>query len=138
MINAMNFTGIRGLHYIHGNIRSMLKKLSQIKHYLLDSNISCLGLSETWLTDLIPDYMLYIPGFQVVRSDRAWRNLHGNIKKGGGICCYINIEQPHIKKCILNNIFLIGDCNLNIPVTKTLRKPNMSNGSNRLRDLNNV
>ena len=80
----MNFTGIRGLHYVHGNIRSLFHKMSQIKQYLLDSNISCLGLSETWLTDNIPDSMLYIPGYQLIRLDRKWLNLRGQVKKGGG------------------------------------------------------
>ena len=61
----------------------------------------------------------------------TWINPHGQIKKGGGVCCYINtsikfthqefdnlncsnkdienhhilIEQPSIKKCILLNIY---------------------------------
>ena len=67
MANSMDFTGIRGLHYVHGNIRSLFHKMSQLKQYLLDSNVSCLGLFETWLSNALPDYMLYIPGYQLVR-----------------------------------------------------------------------
>ena len=104
--------------------------MSQIKICLLDSNVTCLGLSESWLTELIPDYMLYIPGYQLLRLDRKWVNLHGHTKKGG-LCCYVNdntrfskstleylnvstqddkllhimIEEPHIKKCILINVY---------------------------------
>ena len=75
--------------------------------------------------------MLYIPGFQLVRLDRAHNNQQGQTKKGGGVCCYIKtnvkfshveldnlncsnkdiellhviIEQPHIKKCIVINVY---------------------------------
>ena len=125
MANSLNFTGIKGLHYVHGNIRSLFNKFSQIKEYLLDSNIACLELSETWLTSNIPNIMLHIPGYQLIKLDREWANQHGQTKKGGGICCYFNtkinfthnelanlnsstkdieifhviIEQPFIKKC---------------------------------------
>ena len=116
---------------MHGNVRSIFNKFLQLKQYVLDGNISCLGLSETWLTDNIPDSMLYIPGYQLVRLDRKWHNRDGQVKKGGGLCCYVNmnlrysitdlnhlncstkdgeilhivIEQPFVKKCILINVY---------------------------------
>ena len=90
MTDSMNFTGVKGLHYVHGNIRSLFHKMSQLKQYVVNSNISCLGLSETWLTENIPNDMLYIPGYQLLRIDRKWTNLRGQTKKGGGVCCYIN------------------------------------------------
>ena len=90
MANTLNFNGVKGFHYVHGNIRSLFNKINQLKLYLIDSNISCLGLSETWLTKTIPDNMLYIPGYHLLRLDRNWMNPHGQIKKGGGVCCYIN------------------------------------------------
>ena len=131
MANTLNFKGVKGLHYIHGNIRSLFNKINQLKLYLVESNISCLGLSETWLTNTIPDNTLYIPGYSLLRLDRSWLNPQGQIKKGGGVFCYINtnmkfthqeldnlncsskdieihhilIEQPSIKKCILLNIY---------------------------------
>ena len=83
MINPLNFSRIKG----HGNIRSIFNKFLQLKHYLLDSNITCLVLSETWLMTNIPDNMLYIPGNHLIRLDRNWLNLQGHIKKGG---CYNN------------------------------------------------
>ena len=131
MANPLNFTGVKGLHYVHGNIRSIFNKFLQLKLYLLDSNISCIGLSETWLTEIIPDNMLYVPGYHLIRLDRSWHNRQGQIKKGGGICCYINtnlkfssndlthlncstqdgellhilVEQPFAKNYILINVY---------------------------------
>ena len=83
------------------------------------------------LNDTIPDSLLYIPGYQLLRWNRKFLNFLGKIKKGGGICCYVktmlhhtNIEVcnlnwstedgeifnilfdlPHIKKCIVINIY---------------------------------
>ena len=82
MANSLNFTGIKGLHYVHGNI-CLFNKFSQIKQYLLDSNIACLGLSETWLKSNIPNNMLHIPGYQLARLDPEWANQHGQQKKEG-------------------------------------------------------
>ena len=53
MDNLLDFKGVKGLHFIHGNIRSMFNKFDQLKQYLLDSNITFLGLSETWLNENI-------------------------------------------------------------------------------------
>ena len=103
-------------------MRSLFNKHIQLKQYLIDSNILCLGLSETWLTNAIPDNMLNIPGYQLIRLDRTWLNPQGQTKKGGGICCYINIniqfsyiefdqlncstqDGENVKKCILINIY---------------------------------
>ena len=41
MDNLLDFKGVKGLHFIHGNIRNMYNKFN------LDSNITSLGLSET-------------------------------------------------------------------------------------------
>ena len=49
IINPLNFTGVKGHHYVHENIRSIFNTFLQLKQYVSDSNMSCLGLSETWL-----------------------------------------------------------------------------------------
>ena len=46
MDNLLDFKGVKGLHLIHGNIRSMYNKFNMLKQYLWDSNITFLGLSE--------------------------------------------------------------------------------------------
>uniref|UniRef100_A0A8C6P8Y0 Reverse transcriptase domain-containing protein n=1 Tax=Nothobranchius furzeri TaxID=105023 RepID=A0A8C6P8Y0_NOTFU len=47
-----------------------------------------LCFTETWLSDLIPDNGLYLPGFCLHRADRE-KEPPGKTK-GGGICFYIN------------------------------------------------
>ena len=104
MLHSLNFSGIRGLHIVHGNIRSLPSKFNQLKAYLTDSSITLLSLSETWLTQNIPDYLSYIPGYKLLRHDRTWEQIHGQTKKGGGLCCYVNINYTfsHIDLLPLN------------------------------------
>ena len=84
------------MHYVHGNVRSLFNKYLKLKQYLLDSNISVLGLSKTWLTKNIPNAMLFIPSYQLVRLDRNWTNANGQVKKGGGVCCYIDMNLIYL------------------------------------------
>ena len=132
MDNLLDFKGVKGLYFIHGNIRNMYNNFDQLKQYLLDSNITFSGLSETWLNKNIPSSMLYVPGYQLFRLDRAWVNAKNQIKKGRGLCCYTNgncnfpntelmhmnlskcdgevqymvLQQPKMKKCIIVNVYL--------------------------------
>ena len=85
MDNLLDFKEVKGLHLIHGNIRSVYNKFDQLKQYLLDSNITFLGLSETCINESIPSSMLYVPGYQLFRLDHAWVNAKNQIKKGGDL-----------------------------------------------------
>uniref|UniRef100_A0A1A8C8J6 Alkylated DNA repair protein AlkB homologue 8 N-terminal domain-containing protein n=1 Tax=Nothobranchius kadleci TaxID=1051664 RepID=A0A1A8C8J6_NOTKA len=49
---------------------------------------AALCFTETWLSDLIPDNGVYLPGFCLHRADRE-KEPSGKTK-GGGICFYIN------------------------------------------------
>ena len=44
-------------------------------------------VTETWLTDAIPDAALHISGFTIVRRDRSNR-------RGGGVAIYIRESLP--------------------------------------------
>ena len=52
------------------------------------SRSAAVCFTETWLSDLIPDSAVQLPGFQLLRADRS-KELSGKTK-GGGICFYIN------------------------------------------------
>ena len=45
-------------------------------------NADVIMVTETWLTDAIPDEALHIPDFTIVRKDRPTR-------RGGGVAIYI-------------------------------------------------
>ncbi|XP_055633038.1 uncharacterized protein LOC129773455 [Toxorhynchites rutilus septentrionalis] len=52
------------------------------KVFVHDDSVSVACFSETWLNNSIPDQAVSIPGYRLVRNDRAY-------KRGGGIAIYI-------------------------------------------------
>ena len=105
MVVTKDFNHLRGLHFVHLNIRSLWNKFDQFRELLKDSNVDIFGLSESWLNINIDDRLLLIPDYTCIRLDRAWSEDNVNIKKGGGVCCYIksninfsDIEIAHLNK----------------------------------------
>lgn len=76
-----NFKTEKGLHFIHLNVRSLLPKIDQIRHYVEDTKCSIIGVTETWLDSTVPDAELNIPGYTVIRKDRN--------RQGGGVCIFV-------------------------------------------------
>ena len=83
----------RGLHIAHLNVRSLLggHTFDMLKQQIQGSNIDIFTVSETWLTEAIPDGTVEISGFGLVRFDRQWNegNTGNEPKRGGGLACYI-------------------------------------------------
>ena len=72
----------KGLHFLLINTRSLLPKLDELRHIAIKSKASVIGITETWLTDSVPDSEVQIPGYSLQRRDRN--------RNGGGVCVYIN------------------------------------------------
>ena len=85
----------RGLHFAHLNVRSMLNKHDLLKIQLQQLQFDFFTFSESWLTNNIPDAMIDIEGYNLVRLDRAWNMGQGVVpKKGGGVGLYI--KEKHV------------------------------------------
>ncbi|XP_051580982.1 uncharacterized protein LOC127456496 isoform X1 [Myxocyprinus asiaticus] len=74
------------------NLRSLPNKTDEL-HLLTHTNkdfstSATLCFTETWLSEVIPDSALHLPGFQLFRADRI-AELTGKTR-GGGTCFYIN------------------------------------------------
>ena len=128
---SLKFSNERGLHFVHLNTRSLWNKFDQVRQLLHDSNISVFGISESWLNENFDQRLIEIPQYSCIRNDRFWSENGINIKKGGGVCCYIknsliysenefqnfnkstkniemqliSINQPHLKKIVLINLY---------------------------------
>lgn len=66
---------IKGLIVAHVNCRSILPKIDFLKHQLFDKLIDVLCLSETGLKVAIPDALVKIDGYnlvRLVRTKNAW------------------------------------------------------------------
>ena len=61
-------------------------------------------VTETWLTDVIPDEALHIPDFSIVRKNRPTR-------RGGGVAVYIRESLPFkIRLDFYNSDYECLDC----------------------------
>ena len=55
------------------------------------SNVIIFSLSETWLTEAVPNNCITMKDYQLTRLDRSWSDKEGtrDPKRGGGLACYI-------------------------------------------------
>ena len=88
-----NFELGKGLHLTHLNIRSLTggNKLDMFKAQLSDSGIDIFALSETWLSEAIPNNIIEVPSYTVSRLDRSWHKTkeYSAPKRGGGLAMYV-------------------------------------------------
>ena len=87
-----------GLNIVHLNAGSLLAgaKFEMFKIQVESSKVDILGISESWLTEAIPDGMVKLEKYTTFRLDRQW-NDNGDpsfSKRGGGLICYINNDLP--------------------------------------------
>ena len=83
----------KGLHIAHLNVRSMFggHKSDILKRQIRDSGVHVFTLSESWLNGAIPNGLVEISGYNMVRADRSWGIGEGNqlYKRSGGLVCYV-------------------------------------------------
>lgn len=65
----------------HLNVRSLLPKIYDVHQLLITHNIDILCISETWLSESIPDDIVALEGFFLFRNDRDGR--------AGGVAIFI-------------------------------------------------
>ena len=90
----------KGLHITHLNVRSIMNKWDAFKMQFNESNISILGISETWLNDKIPSNLLTLSNeFTFLRNDRKWsENNDMHTKKGGGVGIFMNSKLDYCEE----------------------------------------
>ena len=76
-------TKLRGLIFVHQNIRRLRGKLAELNILISQSpNLHIIAFTETWLSDDITDGEISLLGYRIFRSDR----LHG---RSGGIAVQV-------------------------------------------------
>ena len=85
--NFYDLSKAKGVKIVHLNIRSLFKKIDQLRLILIDSNIDIITLSETWLHQNIDSQLINIQGYSVNRLDRELKYTHK--KRGGRLVAYI-------------------------------------------------
>ena len=72
---------LKGLHFLHANVRSLLPKISEVQLLLSRTKAAIFAASETWLDSTVGDGEVRIPGFNIIRRDRN--------RNGGGVALFI-------------------------------------------------
>ena len=85
------------------NVRSLSNKLDELQLLVWKNrdfrSSSVLCFTETWLSELIPDSVLQLAGFKLLRADRA--SLPSGRTKGGGIRAIPCKGHPYHRKKVV-------------------------------------
>ena len=137
----------KGLYFVHLNARSLSSNFDLIKCFISNNNIAACTISETWLNSKIPNKLIEIQGYNIIRLDRNQINNETNkYKRGGGLLTYLRNDLENYN--IISNI-TTSDQNLesqwieikfqhqkNLIIANCYRPPNGSEDT-ALRTLNN-
>ena len=64
------------------NVMSLVPKMSEVREFILRNQVSLAFITESWLKSSVCDSVIDIPGYSVLRKDRA-------SESHGGICLYL-------------------------------------------------
>jgi hypothetical protein len=65
------------------NARSLLNKHDEAYSVTVANGVDLFAVTETWLHSQVPDEVISMPSFQLIRKDRI------NDRRGGGVCRYV-------------------------------------------------
>ena len=94
--NLQDLKGLKGIKMVHCNVRSLVKKIDQIRLMIEGSEVDILTLSETWLKQYLTTPLISIDGYQTFRQDRQTESKKGR-KRGGGLVSYVG--DKHAASC---------------------------------------
>ena len=87
---------VKGFKLAHLNVRSIVKKMDQIRVLLAGSSIDIFTISESWLKPHLSTNLIGLEGYQVFRLDRRAENKSKG-KGGGGLVTFVN--NKHSSSC---------------------------------------
>ena len=82
--------GAKGLKLVHLNVRSLVKKIDQIRVLLEGATIDVVTFSETWLAHHLNSQIIHLEGYKSFRLDRASKTKKKGKKRGGGLITYVS------------------------------------------------
>ncbi len=77
--------GFKGITVGHLNIRSINRKLEEVVRILSEGDIELLCITESWLNASVPDDMVSVCGYNLLRQDRTKES---GKSTGGGLLVY--------------------------------------------------
>ena len=125
----------KGLKFVHLNIRSIVKKIDQIRTLISGASLDVFSLSETWLRKYLSTQIVHLKGYKLFRLDRATKGRNGKVKRGGGLITYVNEKLASNSEllddlCVSNEhveaqwVFIHRPQSRNICICNLYRPPN--------------
>ena len=126
------------MKFAHLNIRSLLKSFYDFSLLIRSNDYDVVMVTETWLTNNIPDQVVNIPGYDLYRFDRQ----HG---RGGGVCAYAKqalsarlVTFDFQISPLLENIFIKISLNTRTLIVGGFYRPPNSNANNFISDFDSI
>ena len=120
---------VKGFKLVHLNVRSLTKKIDQVRLMFSGLNLDVLTISETWLNKSVSSGSVALNYYTLYRQDRNFATVKK--KRGGGLLTYIRtdhavnseplpdnmksnqdieaqwtmIHRPHCKNVIVGNVY---------------------------------
>ena len=85
IIDSRSLEKLRGVSFGHINIHSLFPKHDEVITLLHRSDLDYLGVSETWLSPVVENHEISVPGYSLFRLDRQLEHKQG----GGGVAVFI-------------------------------------------------
>ena len=82
------------------NVMSLVPKIDEVTEFIVRNKINLSLITETWLKESVPNSVIDIPGFTLLRRDRL-SQIHG------GVCAYI--KETHYKYKRLDDLNCCDD-----------------------------
>ena len=89
-----HLNGVKGLKLVHLNVRSLVRKIDQVRMLLYGSTVDIVTFSETWLRQHLKSQLVHLDGYKSFRLDRETKvGIKGKKKRGGGLITYVNSKH---------------------------------------------
>ena len=95
MNTIQDLSQLKGFKLLHLNVRSLPKKIDQIRIMFHEMNLDVITFSETWLNDAVNSKTVALEDYILYRLDRDFRSVKK--KRGGGLLTYIH--KSHAADC---------------------------------------
>ena len=98
--NLQQLNAVKGIKIVHLNVRSLPKKMDQMRVLMSESKIDVLTISETWLRPHLQQGLFTLKNYARYRLDRS--NRKGKGKRGGGLVTYVHDKHSSASETLVD------------------------------------
>ena len=69
ILSSSDIKSLKGIRFAEGNMHCMFTKFEEVVQFIISSDIAFLIITETWLTDVMPDNFISVAGYNMFCLD---------------------------------------------------------------------